>query len=112
MLPDDRQNIATLIDEPLVSLGQATKLPVMPRRRKNKKPNISTVWRWWKTGIKGIRLETIVCGGVRCTSEAAIRRFFERLTAAADGDPAPVRSTAEKRRAVRDAERVLDAAKI
>ena len=35
-------------------------------------------------GVRGIRLESIMVGGTRCTSVQALQRFFDALTAAAD----------------------------
>lgn len=49
-------------------------------------PHVSTLWRWCHRGVLGVRLETIVGGGRRYTSKAAIGRFIERTTAARDGD--------------------------
>ena len=37
-------------------------------------------------GVRGIRLESIVVGATRCTSVAALQRFFDALTAAADAE--------------------------
>jgi len=42
----------------------------------------STLHRWRFPGLGGIRLECIKVGGVWHTSEEALQRFFEKLTAA------------------------------
>ena len=77
------------------------------------RPNSSTIWRWHKCGIKGIRLETIVVGGRRYTSREAIGRFIERTTRAADGSHAHQAATpARRKREIERAERELDAAGI
>ncbi|GAB5402834.1 MAG: hypothetical protein Aurels2KO_10650 [Aureliella sp.] len=48
------------------------------------RPHPSTCWRWYRRGIKGIKLDTwIVCGKRMTTTEAA-RRFVEETTAATD----------------------------
>ena len=47
--------------------------------------NPSTLHRWRFPGIGGIRLECIKIGGVWHTSEQALQRFFEKLTAAQEG---------------------------
>lgn len=47
----------------------------------------STAWRWCRKGIRGIRLESVVIGGKRYTSTAALARFAEALTAAAERRP-------------------------
>ena len=54
-----------------------------PRRRGGKKPHVSCLYRWTKTGCKGVILESLQVGGTRCTSREALARFFHRLTAAA-----------------------------
>lgn len=75
------------------------------------RPNPSTVWRWYKRGVRGVRLETVVVGGKRFTSLQAIRRFIERSTAAADGTPT-VSTPKARARQIAQAERELDAAGI
>lgn len=59
--------------EKLLSFRQAAKL--CPRRRRGRKPAISTFYRWKEQG-----LETIRVGGQLCTSLQALQRFFDRLT--------------------------------
>jgi len=41
------------------------------------KPHLSTVVRWTRQGVKGVRLETVVFGGRRFTSREAIQRFIQ-----------------------------------
>jgi hypothetical protein len=41
----------------------------------------STLNRWIKIGLNGVRLETIFIGGRRWTSKEALERFNQRLTA-------------------------------
>ncbi len=96
--------------EPPIPLGQVNKLPWLPRRRRGRKIHTSTVFRWVQVGLRGIRLEAIRVGGTRCTSEAALRRFFERLSAADPlcGGPGPaVRSPVAAARGHRRAEAEL-----
>ena len=64
--------------ETLISLTEATK--GLPRRRRGKKPHISTLYRWSTAGCRGVVLETIQIGGTRCTSKEALGRFFRKLT--------------------------------
>ncbi len=59
--------------EQMRSLTQATK--DVPGN-----PHVSTLIRWWRRGVRGIRLETIVVGGRRFTSLEAIQRFVARLS--------------------------------
>lgn len=44
-----------------------------------RKPHPTTVWRWVSHGIRGIKLESWMIGGQRCTTPAAIERFLCRL---------------------------------
>lgn len=41
---------------------------------------VSTLFRWWTRGNKGIRLETVLRGGSRMTSREALQRFFTATT--------------------------------
>jgi hypothetical protein len=75
--------------EPPIPLMEVPRIPWMPRRRGNRKVNISTVFRWAQRGLRGIKLETIQLGGTKCTSEAALQRFFASLTDAAAPQTAP-----------------------
>lgn len=76
---------------------------------------LSTFYRWAGRGCKGVRLETRMLGGTRYTSEEALQRFFDRLTAVTDADrtaqvaPEPRRNRLAERV---HAERVLDDAGI
>lgn len=90
--------------ESLLSLTEAAKS--LPPRRGGKRPHVSCLYRWTKTGCKGVILESLQCGGTRVTSQEALARFFERLTYA--DSPQPVRSPAQRRRAVEAAERELE----
>ena len=70
-----------LIDERLVSFQEVLKLKLVPKR-----PHLSTVHRWRTRGIRGVRLEAILCGGVWFTSREAVRRFFQGTTVAAGSE--------------------------
>ena len=48
-------------------------------------PNRSTVHRWRTRGARGVRLETVLIGGKRFTSESKLQAFNAATTAAADG---------------------------
>lgn len=98
------------LNEHVVSPTEATRL--CPGRRKGKKPNVATIYRWMTVGCKGIILESLQVGGTRCTSREALQRFFDRLTAQAAGSPPPAPAPRVDRRAVAQAERVLDRAGI
>ena len=51
----------------------------------------STVHRWFRRGCRGVKLETLMVGGIRHTSEEALDRFFNRVTAVSGGDEASSR---------------------
>ena len=53
------------------------------------RPHVSTLWRWFRRGIKGVKLETTVLGGRRYTSVEALQRFADRLTIDSPYFPTP-----------------------
>jgi hypothetical protein len=55
----------------------------------------STIWRWHKKGISGVRLETTCVGGTRLTSTEAISRFAVAVTLARSTQDAPQKPNAE-----------------
>ncbi len=96
--------------EQVVSLTEAAKSKCLPRRRQGKRPHVATLFRWATVGVRGVVLETIQCGGTRCTSLEALQRFFDRCT-----DPAAsakTRTTKARQREMVRAERELNAAGI
>lgn len=97
-----------LLNETVLSLTEAARHPALPRRRRGKRPHVSTLYRWATAGCKGVRLETIRVGGTLCTSLEAFQRFFERLTTADCGETsAPVSTPTRRRREIERAEREL-----
>lgn len=77
------------------------------------KPNISTIHRWRLRGCRGVKLESILIGNQRFTSDEAGQRFFDRITAVADGTAKPeARTSSQRERAVSRASAELDAAGI
>ena len=66
------------IDETIISLADAAK--ELPQRRRGRKTHVSCLYRWSTLGCRGVVLETLQCGGTRCTSREALQRFFERLS--------------------------------
>ena len=62
----------------------------LPQRRRGKRPNVATLYRWSSAGNRGIRLEYLMIGSTRCTSLQALQRFFDRLTALSEAQSAPV----------------------
>lgn len=62
--------------ENLLSLTDAARaLPAIDGRR----PHVSTLWRWAKKGVRGVRLEHVRLGHRICTSREALNRFAQRL---------------------------------
>lgn len=60
-------------------------------RRRGRKAAVSTLYRWATSGVRGVQLEVLQVGGCRCTSLAALQRFFERL-ATNNLSPAPAKT--------------------
>lgn len=85
--------------EKVRSLTRAAKEYPFPVRRGGKRVNVSTLYRWSLSGVRGVRLETIQVGGTRCTSFEALQRFFDRLTAASStgGFSSPIQRTPHRR---------------
>jgi hypothetical protein len=75
------------LSEELIPLTRVPALPFVPRRRRGKKLNQATVFRWANPGVRGIRLETIRFGGTLCTTKSALLEFFRRLTPTHDNAP-------------------------
>jgi Protein of unknown function (DUF1580) len=71
------------------------------------KPHTSTLHRWRLRGIRGVRLETILIGGVRYTSREALQRFFNATTAIASGESAPACAAKQRTKAIEAAEHEL-----
>ncbi len=89
-------------DEQLITFNQASDfLPDGSR------PAYTTWWRWWRRGIRGVRLRTVVFGGRRYTTESAVQEFIASTTAAANGEPPPVRTPRQRQRSIEAAERQL-----
>lgn len=52
-----------------------------------KRLSLATLHRWRLHGVRGTRLETVLVGGLRYTSAAAIARFIERQNACETAPP-------------------------
>jgi hypothetical protein len=81
----------------------------LPNRRGGKRPHVSCIYRWAQRGIRGVRLETLQCGGTKVTSSEALQRFFERLGAVDSGEAPPVRTSTQRQRASEKASQDLAA---
>jgi len=62
----------------LLSPGEVIEL--LPPRRRGRKAHKSTVFRWFTTGYKGLRLPFLQVGHQRCTSINALQSFLSALT--------------------------------
>ncbi len=84
----------------------------IPRRRAGKKCNVATIYRWMTDGVRGVKLEHLCVGGTRCTSLESLQRFFDALTAQADGQHVqqPPRLTKSRRKQIEAAEKRLEKA--
>jgi Protein of unknown function (DUF1580) len=97
-------------------LGLADAARRLPKFR-GRRPHTSTLWRWGRRGVMGIKLEVGRLGRRLITSVEALDRFSAALAAVepAGARPAHVaRSTAapKRERQIRAAERELDEAGI
>ncbi len=106
-----------LHDEQIVTFSEAAKaLPKVNGRR----PHASTIWRWARKGIQGVRLETRRLGGRFVTSLEALERFTKTLAETsvdlpAAGQRAPAsrpRTDLQRQRAIERAEAELTKAGI
>jgi len=93
--------VIDLRTEKLIPLRGVPDVPGIPTRRCGRRLNVSTVWRWAMRGVRGRRLETVMCGAQRCTSLAALQRFFSNesgeLASQAPSSMNPIRETQRHR---------------
>lgn len=88
-----------ITSETVISLAEAAQS--LPGR-----PSITTLWRWYARGVKGIKLETAMVGGKRFTSREAVQRFSDALTGGT-AQPQKARSSKQRQAAIERAEREL-----
>src|SRR5438874_30499 len=69
-----------IADERLFALSDQALTRNLPRRRRGRRPHVSTFYRWATRGLRGVRLETLRVGTTMCTSLEAVQRFFDALT--------------------------------
>jgi hypothetical protein len=62
-----------LFRDELLTLAAAASL--LPTR-----PHVSTLWRWCRRGVKGVRLQTVIVGGRRYTKASFLSDFVAQLT--------------------------------
>jgi len=63
--------------ETVITLKEAARQA--PCRRRGRPTNVTTLFRWSTKGLRGHTLETMLYGGVRCTSVEALQRFLFAL---------------------------------
>lgn len=68
-----------LIVDPDKLMTFARLAPHVPSRS-GRPPHVSTIHRWASGGVRGVRLESVLVGGVRMTSLEAFQRFVNRLS--------------------------------
>lgn len=95
-----------------IILTAETVIPInhAPKHYPYRRPNLSTVYRHFSRGCRGIRLETFVAGGRRYTTVEAIARFIERTTANSPGASVPPSCPTSRQReaVIRKAEREFE----
>ena len=94
-------DVDDILTEDPVTLTEATR--IFPGR-----PHASSIWRWYKHGCAGVKLETYCAGGRRFTTRESITRFIQRVTAARDGVATEATPSRRRQREIEKAERELD----
>ena len=70
-----------------------------------KRHSLATLHRWRLSGVRGVKLETCLCGGLRYTSREAIQRFIANQNR--DESPAPAITPSQRRKQAETANKVL-----
>ena len=71
-----------IVNEQMIPLS---KIPAWCEEHLGNRVHPSTVHRWRLRGARGRKLETVLIGGRRYSSQEALLRFFDSATAAEDG---------------------------
>ena len=79
----------------------------IPNRNGTAGVNASSVWRWTLKGLKGRKLRSQFCGGIRMSSGRWLAEFFQGVTAVANGETAPVQTAKQRQKSIDAAEREL-----
>jgi len=90
--------------EMIVTLRTAARR--LPRRRRGRRTHVSTLHRWARRGLGGVRLETLKVGGATCTSVEALQRFFDRLSGGTEAQQRSATPTADNVRTARQLDRI------
>jgi hypothetical protein len=72
-----------VFSEKVMRLSEAVRL--LPKTSASKRLHVRTLYRWIQRGLRSndgmvVRLEAVKVGGLNCTSQEALQRFFDRLT--------------------------------
>lgn len=96
---------AFLLDsaDDLLTFAQAAKL--LPRRRGGSKAATSTIWRWSRTGSRGVILRVVHVGGNVYVPRSALVEFIEQRSAV-DHAPQHPSPTTSSRRALQELDRM------
>lgn len=88
-----------LQDEQIISFGEAARL--IPQVN-GKSVHSTSVWRWARKGLRGVRLDCLRIGGRFCTSMEAVERFGKAMaelpTPNGNSAPPPARRRRRRRR--------------
>lgn len=90
--------------ERLITLKMAADL--LPNAR-GQRASYNAVWRWALKGVRGHHLPTVMVGGIRYTTEGAIRHWIEQTSAGAT-DESHVRTPLQREKAIAKANRELE----
>jgi len=94
----------------LITLAEATKL--LPRKGAGKTTSLDTMYRWCQKGLRGVRLQSKLVGGRRCTTRRWLDTFIEERSnsTVVNRVAAPtVRTQVQRERAANEATRILRA---
>lgn len=84
-----------------------SKIPGWCEKHIGNRVNRSTAHRWRMRGARGVKLETVLVGGRRYTSQEALLRFLDMTTVAEDGVSSPQHNSHERCRSHEEAEAYL-----
>jgi len=93
-----------IVNEQMIPLS---KIPAWSEKHIGNRVNPSTIHRWRLRGARGSKLETVLIGGRRYTSQEALLRFFDHTTTAEDGVSSPQHNAHERKSKIEDAEAYL-----
>ncbi len=79
-LEDLSMSNLNLLTEDVITITEARNF--LPDVQGQKRPHVSTVWRWTLRGISGVKLETVKIGSRIVTSKQALTRFISATSKA------------------------------